>query len=110
MADHANTFLLVTILSFVTILLIFGMKYFAAARQAQARVTGDTAFRELAEKAAGQYRQGQPVTVYFDPEQPGNAVLEPDNRQGSLAPLIFAAVCAMVGGVFLAFFIKVGFN
>ena len=34
MADHANTFLLVTILLFVTILLIFGMKYFSAARQA----------------------------------------------------------------------------
>jgi hypothetical protein len=50
------------------------------------------------------------VTVYYDPEQPGNAVLEPDNRQGSLAPLIFAAVCAVVGGAFLAFFIKVGFN
>jgi hypothetical protein len=66
--------------------------------------------RELAEKAADQYRQGQPVTVYYDPEQPGNAVLEPDNRQGSLAPLIFAAVCAVVGGAFLAFFIKVGFN
>ena len=51
MADHANTFLLVTILLFVTILLIFGMKYFSAARQAHARVTSDAAFHELAEKA-----------------------------------------------------------
>jgi hypothetical protein len=66
--------------------------------------------RELAEKAASQYRQGQPVTVYYDPEQPGNAVLEPDNRRGSLAPLIAAAICAVVGGVFLAVFIKVGFG
>lgn len=66
--------------------------------------------RELAEKAAGQYRPGQPVTVYYDPERPGNAVLEPDNRQGSLAPLILAAICAVVGGSLLAFFIKVGFN
>jgi hypothetical protein len=66
--------------------------------------------RELAEKAASQYRQGQPVTVYYDPEQPGNAVLEPDNRQGSLAPLIAAAICAVIGGLFLAFLIKVGFN
>lgn len=66
--------------------------------------------RELAEKAASQYRQGQPVTVYYDPEQPGNAVLEPDNRQGSMAPLIAAAICAVAGGVFLAFFIKVGFD
>ena len=66
--------------------------------------------RELAEKAASQYRQGQPVTVYYDPEQPGNAVLDPDNRQGSLAPLIVAAICAVIGGLFLAFLIEVGFN
>lgn len=66
--------------------------------------------RELAEKAASQYRQGQPVTVYYDPEQPGNAVLEPDSRQGSLAPLVFAAICAVAGGAFLAFFVKVGFG
>jgi hypothetical protein len=66
--------------------------------------------RELAEKAAGQYRQGQPVTVYYDPEQPGHAVLEPDNRQGSLTPLIAAAICAVVGGVMLAVFVSVGFG
>ena len=66
--------------------------------------------RELAEKAASQYRQGQSVTVYYDPEQPGNAVLEPDSRQGSLAPLIVAAICAVIGGLFLAFLIEVGFN
>ena len=72
--------------------------------------TGIYGLRELAEKAAGQYRQGQPVTVYYDPEQPGNAVLEPGNQQGSLAPLVFAAICAVVGGAFLAFFIRVGFN
>lgn len=47
MADHANTFLLVTILSFVTILLIFGMKYFSAARQAQGQFTSEKALREL---------------------------------------------------------------
>jgi Protein of unknown function (DUF3592) len=66
--------------------------------------------RELGEKAASQYRQGQPVTVYYDPEQPGNAVLEPDSRQGSLAPLIAAAVCAVFGGVMLAVFVFVGFG
>jgi hypothetical protein len=66
--------------------------------------------RELAEKAAGQYRPGQPVTVYYDPAQPGNAVLEPDSRQGSLAPLVFGAISAVVGGVMLAFFVKVGFG
>jgi Protein of unknown function (DUF3592) len=66
--------------------------------------------RELAEKAANQYRQGQPVTVYYDPAQPGNAVLEPDSRQGSLAPLIAAAICAVFGGVMLAVFVMVGFG
>ena len=66
--------------------------------------------RELAEKAAGQYGVGQPVTVYYDPEQPGHAVLEPDNRQGSLTPLIIAAICAVLGGIFLTVLIKVGFS
>jgi hypothetical protein len=66
--------------------------------------------RELAEKAAGQYRPGQAVTVYYDPAQPGSAVLEPDSRQGSLAPLVFGAISAVVGGVMLAFFVKVGFG
>jgi hypothetical protein len=72
--------------------------------------TGIYGLRELAEKAAGQYRQGQPVTVYYDPEQPGNAVLEPGSREGSMAPLVFAAIAAAVGGAFLAFYIKVGFG
>ena len=66
--------------------------------------------RELAESAASRYRLGQPVTVYYDPAQPGNAVLEPGDRRGSIAPLIFGAISAAVGGVILAFFIKVGFG
>ena len=70
----------------------------------------DPGHSQIAEKAASQYRQGQPVTVYYNPAQPGNAVLEPDNRQGSLAPLIFAAISAVIGGAMLAFFVKVGFG
>jgi Protein of unknown function (DUF3592) len=66
--------------------------------------------RELAETAAGQYPQGQLVTVYYDPEQPGNAVLEPDSRKGSMAPLVFGAISAVAGAALLAFFIKVGFG
>jgi hypothetical protein len=66
--------------------------------------------REVAEKAAGQYQPGQAVTVYYDPQQPGHAVLEPDNRRGSLAPLVAAAICAVVGGAFLMFLIKAGSN
>ncbi len=33
MTEHAHPFLLVTILTLVTILLVFGMKYFSAARR-----------------------------------------------------------------------------
>ncbi len=33
MANHAHAFLTLTILSLATILLVFGMKYFAAARE-----------------------------------------------------------------------------
>jgi len=51
MAAHANTFLLITILALVTILLVFGMKYFSAARIVHARANGEEAYRELAEKA-----------------------------------------------------------
>jgi hypothetical protein len=51
MAEHAHTFLLVTILALVTILLVFGMKYFSAARRDKAGVIREDAYRELAEKA-----------------------------------------------------------
>ena len=66
--------------------------------------------REMAEKAASRYSVGQPVTVYYDPEQPGNAVLEPESREGSLALLIVAVLCAVTGGLFLAFFLTANLN
>jgi len=66
--------------------------------------------REMAEKAASRYSVGQPVTVYYDPEQPGNAVLEPESREGSLTLLIVAVLCAVTGGLFLAFFLTAGLN
>lgn len=66
--------------------------------------------RELAEKVTARYPKGQTVTVYYDPTQPDVAVLEPASRQGSLAPLIFAAIFAIGGAAFLMFFIKVGFD
>lgn len=52
MSPHAPTFLLVTVLILVTILVVFGMKYFSAARQARLTVGGEDAYRELAGKAA----------------------------------------------------------
>ncbi len=52
MTQSADTFLLLTILTLVTILLVFGMKYFSAARQAQQRLAHEGAYQELADKAA----------------------------------------------------------
>ena len=52
MAPHAPTFLLVTVLVLVTILLVFGMKYFSSARQARLLGDGENAYRELAGQAA----------------------------------------------------------
>jgi len=66
--------------------------------------------REQAETAASRYRPGDNVPVYYDPDHPATAVLEPDNRQGSFAPLIFSAIFAVAGGGMLAFFVKVGFD
>ena len=66
--------------------------------------------RELAEQVISQYAKGQKVTVYYDPAQPDIAVLEPANRQGSLAPLVFGAICTIAGAALLAFFINVGFG
>jgi Protein of unknown function (DUF3592) len=66
--------------------------------------------RDQAEEAASRYRLGEPVTVYYDPDQPGTAVLEPNNRQGTFAPLVFSAIFAIAGAIMLAFFIKVGFD
>jgi hypothetical protein len=50
MAEHDSAFLFLTILGLVTILLVFGMKYFSAGRQTRMRLVGETVYRELAEK------------------------------------------------------------
>ncbi|MGL9620588.1 DUF3592 domain-containing protein [Bradyrhizobium sp. U531] len=68
-----------------------------------------TGLHEVAAKDAARYHPGQSVQVYYDPDRPGHAVLEPSSGEGALAPLIGAAVCAVVGGVFLTILIKVGF-
>jgi len=72
--------------------------------------TGIYGLRELAEKAASQYQPGQAVTVYYDPQRPANAVLDPGGRAGSFAPLVFGAISAVVGATLLSFFLLVGFS
>ena len=52
MTQSGDTFLLLSLLTLVTILLIFGMKYFFSARQAQQRLAHEGAYQELADKAA----------------------------------------------------------
>jgi Tfp pilus assembly protein PilO len=52
MAEHAHNFFLLTIFGLATVLLVFGMKYFSAARQARLGALGQGAYRELAEKGA----------------------------------------------------------
>ncbi|ALC11119.1 MULTISPECIES: hypothetical protein [Alphaproteobacteria] len=51
MNDHASTFLLVTILALMVVLLIFGMKYFSAARSARLRIMSEDAYRDLAARS-----------------------------------------------------------
>ena len=53
MADHANTFLLLSILMMMTILLVFGMKYFSEARRNRDAVLKEGVYLDLAEKMAG---------------------------------------------------------
>jgi Tfp pilus assembly protein PilO len=51
MTDHFVVFPAVTALVLLTIVLVFGMKYFSAARQARALVDNQDAYRKLAESA-----------------------------------------------------------
>jgi len=52
MEDKATTFLLLSILTLVTLLLIFGMKYFAEARRGRETVLKEGTYLDLAEKMA----------------------------------------------------------
>jgi Tfp pilus assembly protein PilO len=50
MSEHL--YLLSICLPLATILLVFGMRYFAAIQQARARLANDDAYRQIAERAA----------------------------------------------------------
>jgi hypothetical protein len=47
-----NLYLLTLCLPLGTILVVFGMRYYALVQQAKARLASDEAYRQLAEKAA----------------------------------------------------------
>ena len=49
MSEHV--YLLTLFLPLATVLIIFGMKYLSAVRQAQARILAEDAYRELAQNA-----------------------------------------------------------
>jgi hypothetical protein len=48
---HEHVYLLTIGLPLLTILLVFGMRYYAAVQQAKARLANDDAYRAVAEKA-----------------------------------------------------------
>ncbi|WP_422365143.1 hypothetical protein [Pelagibius sp.] len=52
MAEHSGTFFLLTLLTLATVLSVFGMKYFSAAKRARLRAADDGAYRALAEKTS----------------------------------------------------------
>lgn len=54
-----SVYLLTISLPLAVVLLIFGMKYFAAAFAARARLAGDAAYRALAEKALAAQAENQ---------------------------------------------------
>ena len=50
-------FLLTLVLPLATILIVFGMRYYAAVQQARARLANDDAYRQLAESASAAQSQ-----------------------------------------------------
>jgi hypothetical protein len=66
--------------------------------------------REQAEKAVAAFPSGKPVVVHYNPAEPRTAMLDPGNRKGSAAPLVFSAICGGAGALVLAFFLLAGFD
>jgi hypothetical protein len=50
-------YLLTLVLPLATILIVFGMRYYAAVQQARARLASDDAYRQLAESASAAQSQ-----------------------------------------------------
>jgi hypothetical protein len=63
-----------------------------------AALHGDSA---SAEAVTHKYPVGSGVSVYYDPDDPSHAALEPNNRRGSAMMLVFAVLFGSVGLIFL---------
>jgi predicted negative regulator of RcsB-dependent stress response len=50
--SHSSTFFLLSVLMLLTVLLVFAMKYWSAARRADMQIAHANNYRELAEKLA----------------------------------------------------------
>ncbi|MES2069085.1 MAG: hypothetical protein V4488_01965 [Pseudomonadota bacterium] len=64
MSEHI--YLLTICLPLATILLVFGMRYFAAVQQARARLANDEAYRQIAAKAAAAQAETAAVLASID--------------------------------------------
>ena len=60
-----------------------------------------------AEKIIAKYPQGRQVTVHYDPSEPDTAVLEPENRQGMVAPFVIGGFFATAGALMMFLFVSV---
>lgn len=53
---------------------------------------------EEARRQVGAYREGWETEVYYDPDQPASAVLEPGGSFSGAFVIVFGAVLAAIGG------------
>jgi len=67
-------------------------------------------FARDAEAVVAKYPTGAEVDVYYDPANPEVAVLQPENRDGALAPLIFALIFGVGSAIFVWAFATMRFH
>jgi hypothetical protein len=64
-------------------------------------------YAESAQKVIAKYPLGRQVTVHYDPTQPDHAVLEPENRQGTVVPLVVGGGFGTAGVLMFILFLSV---
>ena len=67
-------------------------------------------FARDAEAVVAKYPAGANVDVYYDPAQPETAVLQPESRDGTLTPLIFAMIFGVGSALFTWVFATMRFG